>query len=277
MAIHQKTKTATPVATAMKALCKVRFTLGAAVLTAAATLALTATAWSRPPQSSASARERAGNFFYRVTRALERSEVPPPPRMPRSAYTTSSPASRQAALPRPQPGTTTPPNSRVWDPNTQQWVAPSTPVVMPPSYATPGALNVPAPQPAMPNVRLQSRPGGTAPVVTDPRYFSVRRGETWYLDPAMTEDPSAPVETNPAPAATNPADAQQKPAAPVPAAQKPAQPQAPARFGTPVPGKPGFAYPPGVEPDTKNMLDVRGLASGQKVRDPRSGLIFLVP
>jgi hypothetical protein len=58
---------------------------------------------------------------------------------------------------------------------------------------------------------------------------------------------------------------------------KPAAPQTPAEYGTRVPGKPGFVYPPGVEQDTKNMLDVRGLAAGQKVRDPRDGKIFLVP
>ena len=48
-------------------------------------------------------------------------------------------------------------------------------------------------------------------------------------------------------------------------------------FAKPVPGKPGFVYPPGVEEESQNMLDVRGFPSGQKMRDPRTGKTFLVP
>jgi hypothetical protein len=49
------------------------------------------------------------------------------------------------------------------------------------------------------------------------------------------------------------------------------------KFATPVPGKHGFVYPPGMEQDPKNMLDVRDFTPGQKVKDPRSGKVFLVP
>lgn len=45
----------------------------------------------------------------------------------------------------------------------------------------------------------------------------------------------------------------------------------------PVPGKPGFVYLPGKEEASGNMLDVRGFMPGQKVSDPRTGQIFLVP
>ena len=68
------------------------------------------------------------------------------------------------------------------------------------------------------------------------------------------------------------------------AAASPPAPKAPSTpaseslpFATPVPGKRGFVYPPGVEHDMKNMLDVRDFTPGQKVRDPRTGEIFLVP
>lgn len=49
------------------------------------------------------------------------------------------------------------------------------------------------------------------------------------------------------------------------------------RYGRPVPGKQGFVYPPGVKEEAKNMIDVRDFRPGQKVKDPRTGEIFLVP
>lgn len=48
-------------------------------------------------------------------------------------------------------------------------------------------------------------------------------------------------------------------------------------YGTPVIGRRGFVYPPGVEAKPENMVDVRDFTPGQKVRDPRTGKIFLVP
>jgi hypothetical protein len=57
----------------------------------------------------------------------------------------------------------------------------------------------------------------------------------------------------------------------------PAQPPAAPTYGTPVPGRRGFVYPPGVETKPENMVDVRDFQPGQKVRDPRTGKIFLVP
>lgn len=50
-----------------------------------------------------------------------------------------------------------------------------------------------------------------------------------------------------------------------------------ASYAKPVIGHPGFVYPPGVVEELKNMLDVRGSAVGQKMRDPRTGNTFLVP
>lgn len=57
----------------------------------------------------------------------------------------------------------------------------------------------------------------------------------------------------------------------------PTQPPAAPTYGTPVPGRRGFVYPPGVETKPENMVDVRDFQPGQKVRDPRTGKIFLVP
>jgi hypothetical protein len=52
---------------------------------------------------------------------------------------------------------------------------------------------------------------------------------------------------------------------------------APASYGSPVPGRKGFVYPPGSDQKPENMVDVRDFTPGQKVRDPRTGKVFLVP
>jgi hypothetical protein len=44
----------------------------------------------------------------------------------------------------------------------------------------------------------------------------------------------------------------------------------------PVPGRPGFVYNP-FNPNSKLLLDVKGKASGTKVKDPTTGQIFIVP
>lgn len=44
----------------------------------------------------------------------------------------------------------------------------------------------------------------------------------------------------------------------------------------PVPGKPGFVYNP-FDANSNMLLDVRGKASGAKVKDPFSGQLFIVP
>jgi hypothetical protein len=45
---------------------------------------------------------------------------------------------------------------------------------------------------------------------------------------------------------------------------------------SPVPNKPGFVYDP-FDPNTKVVLDVRGKASGTKLKDPFSGKLFITP
>lgn len=87
--------------------------------------------------------------------------------------------------------------------------------------------------------------------------------------PGTPTVPPAPgtVTTPPAPGTT---------VTPPPPAPAP-QPAAAPTYGTPVPGRRGFVYPPGVEAKPENMVDVRDFTPGQKVRDPRTGKIFLVP
>lgn len=51
----------------------------------------------------------------------------------------------------------------------------------------------------------------------------------------------------------------------------------PPSYGSPVPGRKGFVYPPGSDQKPENMVDVRDFTPGQKVRDPRTGKVFLVP
>jgi hypothetical protein len=46
-------------------------------------------------------------------------------------------------------------------------------------------------------------------------------------------------------------------------------------YGKPVPGKPGYVYSP-YDPNG-GYVDVKGFSPGQKVKDPYSGKIFLVP
>lgn len=47
-------------------------------------------------------------------------------------------------------------------------------------------------------------------------------------------------------------------------------------YATPVIGRPGFVHPPGLN-DPAVVVDVRQFEAGQKVRDPRTGNVFLVP
>lgn len=106
---------------------------------------------------------------------------------------------------------------------------------------------------------------------------------------APEESAEAPPELAPAPASTPgtsdsavssgpvvetpKVEAPPAPVTPPPPAPKPNQPA----YATPVIGKRGYVYPPGVEAKPENMVDVRDYVPGQKVRDPRSGNIFLVP
>lgn len=97
---------------------------------------------------------------------------------------------------------------------------------------------------------------------------------TTHTETTTATGPSSTVETT-----TTTTTEATKPAptpAPVVTVTPPAAAAAPT-YGTPVPGRRGFVYPPGVDTKPENMVDVRDFQPGQKVRDPRTGKIFLVP
>jgi hypothetical protein len=98
--------------------------------------------------------------------------------------------------------------------------------------------------------------------VTGPSSTVETTKTTTESGPPLTK-PAPTTGTSPGPAATVTPPAPQTPAAPT--------------YGTPVPGRRGFVYPPGVDTKPENMVDVRDFQPGQKVRDPRTGKIFLVP
>ncbi|CAN5822747.1 hypothetical protein BH11VER1_BH11VER1_23980 [soil metagenome] len=119
-----------------------------------------------------------------------------------------------------------------------------------PQSTTGGAVvpvTIPGSQPAEP---------GTMPALKDLPMTSAADAQTSSsssTDPASrnTEEPQAAPQAAPSPQPVN--------------------------YAKPVPGHPGFVYPPGVKEELKSMLDVRGCASGEKMRDPRTGNTFLVP
>lgn len=49
------------------------------------------------------------------------------------------------------------------------------------------------------------------------------------------------------------------------------------QYASPVPGKKGLVYPPGVDKTPENMVDVGDFKAGQLVRNPRNGELFRVP
>lgn len=106
--------------------------------------------------------------------------------------------------------------------------------------------------------------------MTSPPHSEVIRTAT---TPAQLVGPAPSASApNPVTGAT-PAPSQ---SAAVSMSEKPASPPPPP-FGKPVPGRSGMVYPPGVKETTENMLDVRDIPPGTKVRDPVTKTIFLVP
>jgi hypothetical protein len=275
---------------------------------AACYLAVTPPASARPPQSAVrkieSTANRVGNFLYKTARKLEEPLPNPEVRAVRQQriYTVTTTPDYDADIRaeqerlRAQRGREEPPLMRVWDPQTQQWLPPSM-VTERRAYSSGGAryspgggVTVSSSQPSMPAVRLQSRPGGSSPVITDGDVNAMRQPtETRYLDPYSPEateaysstqqrtDPATESSASTSNMEEQPRQQGQINSRTLAAKAASPKPSAPAEYGTRVPGKPGFVYPPGVEQESKNMLDVRGLTAGQKVRDPRNGQIFLVP
>ena len=73
------------------------------------------------------------------------------------------------------------------------------------------------------------------------------------------------------------ADTEVEASAAVPSPEVKAKSRSKYLYGRSVPNRPGLVYPPDREQVPGNMVDVRGIAPGTKVRDPATGAIFLVP
>jgi len=120
----------------------------------------------------------------------------------------------------------------------------------------------------------------TTTTTTTQAYSDTAQNPPSQSYPVQPEPPSAPPEEVQArPTATPPVA--HKEDAPHTQPTKPASPQTASSqggdfpYGKPVPGKPGYVF----SPFDKNggYVDVTGYAPGQKVKDPYTGKIFLVP
>jgi hypothetical protein len=118
----------------------------------------------------------------------------------------------------------------------------------------------------------QSRylPGNTA--TTTPGVTSTT-STTETTETTTTTNTPGPESVQPTPGTEN----LPQPPPPPPTTTTTTTTTAPASYGSPVPGRKGFVYPPGSDQKPENMVDVRDFTPGQKVRDPRTGKIFLVP
>lgn len=108
-----------------------------------------------------------------------------------------------------------------------------------PTYETPAISDNNAPP-------APSTPSSTIPLAPD----------TAATTPPIPDAPPTVPETPPAPATPKPSTPEQLP------------------FGLPVPSKKGFVYSPF---DKTQLVDVRGIPPGKKVRCPYTSKIFLVP
>jgi hypothetical protein len=99
-------------------------------------------------------------------------------------------------------------------------------------------------------------PGRT---VTTPTTQPNRRTTTTQAQPRANTGPSSVTERS----------------KPSPSPSRTASPQAQIPTAKPVPGKPGYVFSP-FDP-SGGYVDVTGYSPGQKVKDPYSGKIFLVP
>ena len=168
------------------------------------------------------------------------------------------------------------------------------PPMPPPVAATGFSLDAPPQQPAgQPTRYLEPTPGPPLPD-TPPSAIADAGGALRYQTPADIDPslqtgqnptpPSTPGSMPPPPVPTTPnspvtdtaastSPAETPPAVTPPPATKPGTPEQ-MPFGLPVPGKKGFVYSPF---DKAQMVDVRGIPPGKKVRCPYTSKIFLVP
>ena len=122
--------------------------------------------------------------------------------------------------------------------------------------------------PPMPTADPNATQIGSAPAYDTP--------ESIATNPPNQETPpaSAPDTSTPPAPTTPPTTAATEPVTPPPPAPSTSSAPEQMPFGLPVPGKKGFVYSPF---DKTQMVDVRGIPPGKKVRCPYTSKIFLVP
>lgn len=118
--------------------------------------------------------------------------------------------------------------------------------------------------------RPANTPASSDTVTTPGRTVAV--APTREAPPHTTQKPPQP-NASAAPRSSPPSVAEKPKPSPSPSRNSSAQPQYPT--AKPVPGKPGYVFSP-FDP-SGGYVDVNGYTSGQKVKDPYSGKIFLVP
>ncbi len=242
-------------------------------------------AWAAPPQKHepgvVRGLEKVGDFFFKVARKLEQTGYAEDALNPEIIYEVRRAELRRAeteSVSAPSTGLALPPGYRPGDelrdpaasrrPSvTQRPVAPQQ-MAKVESFTPPNFQPNPQPRLFYPKqTKPLPRSSLNLPVPL-PTASSSRSSQRQTLITPSTIDTFDPPPTPPV--RTSPGTVQQENPAATPAPAVPV-------FATPAPGRRGFVYPPGVEHEQQNMIDVRDFAPGQKVRDPRSGKIFLVP
>jgi outer membrane biosynthesis protein TonB len=157
---------------------------------------------------------------------------------------------RQLGMDEPQPQTTTTTTTSATYPNTAYPPPQTTTAAVQPQYQ-PQAQRQPPPPPRPP-----------PPVQTQTRVVTREQTEQPTPPPRPTATPVVITRENTAPTTTTTQVTEASQGSELP-------------YAKPVPGKPGYVF----SPFDKNggYVDVTGYSPGQKVKDPYSGRIFLVP
>lgn len=234
------------------------------------------TAWGAPPRKREPVKdglEKVGNLFFRIARKLEQDDLTRSSREVEIIYDAragSKSRSDDVTVRRVEGGgTTLSPGYRFEDtPGATARPYPRNEPALPPGYRPRGEefappVFQPHPQGLGDGRSRLSLPGNASP--------SSRAGAGRHpFEPPATGEPRKKAEPQKTDEASQVDDqARVKPQAAAPAGEP--------AFAKPVRGRPGFVYPPGAEEDLASMIDVRGFDPGQKVRDPRTGQVFLVP
>lgn len=227
------------------------------------------------------------------------------PRQPRTTtiVTTTTSITPPSVQPPPfeQPIPHVPERTQVVSPSgTQYWLEPHPLTPPPPSNPQPYAISqeprahvpdsVVVVSPAVPSMRVAVTPPAPLPSPGVSSYIPARtdnasvvvipptrkgpdaQGTTREFQPPSQPSPS--ISRGSSPGALPPAGV--PPSATATGSPQPSQPpQVP--FGKPVPGRQGLVYPPGLSESRENFIDVTGIPSGTKVRDPVTKTVFRVP